>query len=92
MCATTYILKIMSIYLIWYYSLLSLKVDFFGTLHVHLRVMSFLQMVIKNIASTVRETGYESRQNIEVEKNGAVRSCRKLPACACTIRFFVHKL
>lgn len=68
------------------------KVDKFGTLRVHLRVMSFLQMVIKNIASTVRETGYESRQNIEVENNGALRSCWKLPACACTILLFVHKL
>ena len=63
------------------------KVDKFGTLRVHLRVMSSLQMVIKNIASTVRETGYESWQNIEVENNGAVRSCWKLPACACTILF-----
>ena len=69
------------------------KVDSFGTLRVHLREMSFLQMVIKNIASTVRETGYESRQNIEVENNGAVRSCWKLPAaCACTILLLVHKL
>ena len=65
------------------------KVDSFGTLRVHLRE---IQMVIKNIASTVRETGYESRQNIEVENNGAVRSCWKLPPCACTILLFVHKL
>ena len=68
------------------------KVDSFGTLRVHLRETSFLQMVIKNIASTVGETDYESRQNIEVENNSAVRSCWKLPACVCTILFFCSQI
>ena len=43
------------------------KVDSFGTLRVHLREMSFLQMVIKNIASIVRRLVMKAGKTLKLK-------------------------
>lgn len=43
------------------------EVDSFGTLRVHLREMSFLQMVIKNIASTVRRLVMKAGKTLKLK-------------------------